>query len=86
MLYKDYLLKHKKVVFINLLAEGKLWQYFADIDTQAQQMYNTIVEQMKKAEGVTEQLKDEKQLEWVCHIQNIEASAREIVIKELIYI
>ena len=47
MLHKDYLLKHKKVLFATLLAEGKLWQYLADIDTQAQQMFNTLVEQMK---------------------------------------
>ncbi len=86
MLHKDYLLKHKKVVFTTLLAEGKLWQYLADIETHAQQVYDAIVEQMKKAEGVTEQLKEENQLEWVFHIQNIKASAREIVVKELIYI
>ena len=58
MLHKDYLLKHKKVVFATLLAEGKLWQYLADIDTQAQQRFDTFVEQMKEAEGVTEQLTD----------------------------
>ena len=56
MLHKDYLYKHKPVVFSSLLAEGKLWQYLADIDTQAQQMFGTLVEQMKEAEEVTEQL------------------------------
>ncbi|MBQ8209193.1 MAG: TnpV protein [Clostridia bacterium] len=86
MLHKDYLLKQKKVVFTTLLAEGKLWQYLADIDTQAQQMCNTIVEQIKKAEDVTEQLKEENQLEWVCRMQNIEDRAREIVVEELINI
>ena len=44
MLHKDYLQKHKKVVFVTLLAEGKLWQHLADIDTQAQQMFDTLVE------------------------------------------
>lgn len=86
MLHKDYLLRHKKVVFTTLLAEGKLWQYLADIDTYAQRVYDAIVEQMKKVEGVTEQFKEGNQLEWLCHIQNIEASAKEIVVKELIYI
>lgn len=57
MLHKDYLLKYKKVVFVTLIAEGKLWQYLADIDTQAQQIFDTFVEQMKSAEGITEQLK-----------------------------
>ena len=85
MLHKDYLLKHKKVVFMTLLAEGKLWQYLADIDTQVQQMFGALVEQMKEAEGVTEQLKEENQLEWIYRVQNIEARVREIVSTELIY-
>ena len=86
MLHKDYLLKYKKVLFATLLAEGKLWQYLADIDTQAQQMFDTLVEQMKTTEGVTEQLKEENQLEWVCRMQNIEARARIIINNELIFV
>ena len=86
MLHKDYLLKHKKVVFTTLLAEGKLWQYLADIDTQAQQMFDTLIEQMKKAEGVTKQLKEQKQLEWLRRMQNIEARVREVIFNELIYV
>lgn len=85
MLHKDYLLKHKKVVFTTLLAEGKLWQYLADINTQAQQMFDTLVEQMKEAESVTEKLKEKNQREWVQRISNIQARAREIVCEELIF-
>lgn len=85
MLHKDYLLKHKKVLFATLLAEGKLWQYLADIDAQAQQMFDTLVEQMKEPEGVTEQLKEDNQMEWVCRMYNIEERAREIVERDLIY-
>lgn len=85
MLHKDYLLKHKKAVFATLLAEGKLYQHCADAENQAQQMFDTLVEQMKKVEGVTEQLKEENQMEWVCRMQNIEAMAREVVTTELIY-
>lgn len=48
-------------------------------------MFNTLVEQMKKAEGITEQLKEENQLEWVCRMGNIEQQAREIVCDNLIY-
>lgn len=72
MLHKNYLLNHKKAVFVTLLAEGELWQYLADIDTQAQQMFDTLIELMKNAEGVTEELKEENQLEWVCSMQNID--------------
>lgn len=86
MLHKDYLLKHKKVLFATLLAEGKLWQYLADIDVQALRMFGTLVEQMKATEGVTEQLKEENQLEWVCRMQNIEARALEVIEKELVFL
>lgn len=86
MLHKDYLLKHKKVVFTTLFAEGKLWQYLADIDNQAQQMFDTLVEQMKQKEKVTEQLKEDDQMKWVSCVQNIETRAVEIICKELIYV
>lgn len=84
ILHKDCLQKHKPVVFATLLAQGKLWQYLADIDTQAQQMFDLLVEQMKEREGVTEQLKEENQMDWICHMENIEARARDIVNHELI--
>ena len=84
MLHKDYLLNHKKVVFTTLLAEGKLWQYLADTDTQAQQMFDALVEQMKAAESVTEQLKEENQMEWVQKTNLINISAREIVENEIL--
>ena len=85
VLHKDYLLKHKKILFVTLLAEGKLWQCFADIDTQAQQMFDTLIEQMKVVEGVTEQLKEENQMEWVARMNNICSSATEIITENIIY-
>ena len=85
MIHKDYLFNHKKVLFTTLLTQGKLYQYCAQVEKQARDMFDTLVEQMKKAEGITEKLKEEKQMEWVCCIQNIEARAREIVNNEIIY-
>ena len=85
MMYKDYLEKHKKVLFSLLLGQGKLYQHCAEVEKQAREMFDTLVEQMKEAEGVTEQLKEEHQMKWVCRMQNIEARAREIVTTELIY-
>ncbi|MBR5232947.1 MAG: TnpV protein [Clostridia bacterium] len=85
MLHKDYLFNHKKVLFTTLLTQGKLYQHCAEIENQARDMFDTLVEQMKEAEGVTEQLKEENQLEWICRMQNIESRAREIVTTELIY-
>lgn len=85
MLHKDYLLKHKKVLFTTLLTQGKLYQYCAEVEKQAQDMFDTIVEQMKTAEGVTEQLKEENQIEWICRTQNIEAKAREVILHNIVH-
>ena len=85
MLYKDYLFKHKKVVFSVLLAEGKLYQHCAEIEKQANEMYDLLIEQMKEAEGVTEELKEQDQLEWVQRMGNIQQRAKETVCAELIY-
>lgn len=49
-------------------------------------MYDALIEQMREAEGVTEQLKEENQLKWVCRMGNIESRAREVATTELIYI
>ncbi len=86
MLYKDYLLKNKKVLFTTLLTQGKLYQHCADVENQARDMFDTLVEQMKEAEGVTERLKEENRMEWIGRMQNIETRAREIVNNELIYV
>ena len=86
MLHKDYLINNKKVEFTILLAEGTLWQHLANIDIHAQQMFNTLVEQMKQQENITEELKKEDQMKWVSCVQNIETRAVEIICKELIYV
>lgn len=85
VLHKNYLQKHKPVLFANLLTQSKLYQHCAEIDTQAQQMFNTLVSQMTKSENITEQLKSQNQLEWVRRINNIQERANEIVCNELIY-
>ena len=85
MLHKDYLEKHNRVFFNLLLTQGKLYQHCAEIENQAKDMFDTLVEQMKKAKGVTEQLKAENQMMWVNKLNNIQSQAREIVCNELIY-
>ena len=86
VLHKDYLEKHNRVLFNLLLTQGKLYQHCAEIENQAREMFDTLVKQMKESEGVTEKLKEENQMEWVRCVQNIEARAREIVSKAIIYI
>lgn len=49
-------------------------------------MFDTLVKQLKQAEGITEQLKEEKQMEWVARMNNIQHRATEIVNNEMIYI
>lgn len=84
-MYKSYLEKHKKVLFSLLLGQGKLYQHCAEIEKQANDMYDILIEQMKESEGVTEDLKEQDQLKWVQIMENIQQRAREIVCKELIY-
>ena len=83
MLYKDHLQKHNPVLFTTLLTQGKLYQHCAQIDTQAQQTFNTLVEQMTKAENITEQLKEQNQLDWIRRMNSIQERANEILNNEL---
>ena len=85
MMHKRYLEKHKKALFNLLLIKGTLYQHCADVEKQAIDMFNTLIKQMKEAEGVTENLKEQDQFEWVQRMGNIQQRAREIVCNELIY-
>ena len=68
-----------------LILTGELWTYLADLNEQAQERLDTIMEQMKTAEGVTEELKRTHQMEWVQRCNNIHNRAEEIVLHEMIY-
>ena len=81
----DYLKQYRKVTYTNLLTSGKLNTYLADIDRQAQERFERLIEGMKQAQGITERLKEKNALEWVQHLNNIRACAREIVNEEVIY-
>lgn len=80
-----YLKEYRKITYLNLLTSGKLSSYLADIDRQAQDRLELLVEQMKQAQGITERLKAENALEWIGRINNIWACAMEIVNNEIIY-
>ncbi|WP_270284232.1 TnpV protein [[Clostridium] scindens] len=80
-----YLKEYHRLTYTNLLTRGKLNAYLADIDKQAQERFETLTEQMKQAQGITEQLKEENALEWVRRMNSIRACAMEIVNKEIIY-
>ena len=71
--------------YLDLLMSGRLNSYLAGIEEQAQERFEIIVEQMKQAQGITEQLKADDTWEWVGRMNNIQVCAREIVNKEIIY-
>ena len=80
-----YLKEYRRGTYLSLLTNGRLNDYLADIEEQAQERFERIVKQMKQAQGITEQLKAENQMEWVGMMNNIQTCAREIVDKEMIY-
>ena len=81
-----YLKNHRKVLYINLLTSGKLNNHLANIDRQAEEMFERLVKQMAAAEGVTEQLKATDQIAWVGKMNSIRNRAVEIVNREIIFI
>ena len=81
----QYLKEYRKTVYLDLMMSGRLNSYLVDIEEQAQKRFERIVEQMKQAQGITERLKSENQMEWVGKMNNIQSCAREIVDKEMIY-
>ncbi len=83
--HKRYLKEHKKVTYTTLLTSGKLNSYLADINEQAQERFERLVEDMKQAQGITEQLKAENALEWTGRMNSIRACVMEIVNEEIIY-
>ena len=80
----DYLKQYCRITYTSLLTSGKLNAYLADIDKQAQERFERLIEGMKQAQGIR-QLKAENALEWTGKMNNIRACARELVNVEIIY-
>ena len=81
----DYLKQYSRVTYTNLLTSGRLNAYLVDVDRQAQERFERLIEGMKQAQGITEQLKAENALEWTGRMNNIRVCAREIVNEEIIF-
>ena len=81
----EYLKKWKKSLYNDLLLSGKLQQYLLDINRDAQEEFEAIVRQTAKAEGVTEELKKQDQMEWVRMMNSIRDRADEFIRHDLIY-
>ncbi len=85
-LHREYLKQEHPARYSSLILTGTLWTYLADLNEQAEERLDLIIEQMKAAEGVTEELKARNQLEWVGRMNNIRNRVEEIINSELIYI
>lgn len=81
-----FLKQHHKVQYYNLLTNGMLNDYLADIDLQAEKMFDRLVKQMTECEGLTEQLKADAPITWVRRMNNIRNRATDVVSASIIYL
>ena len=84
--HKEYIKQHKPAFYTTLLTQCKLNSYLHDVDVRAAEMYDTLVKQLVKQEGITEHLKANDMMLWVRKINNISNKAREVINNEVIYI
>ena len=84
-MHRDYLREHKPIQYNCLLLSGELWTYLADLNENAQDRLERMIDQMKVAEGITETLKACDPMAWVQRMNNIRNRAEEIILQELIY-
>ena len=83
--HKRYLKEHHRLIYFNLLTSCKLAAYLADIDSQANEMYDLLVQQLSEKENITEQLKAQNPMEWIRKMNAIRLTATKIVNREIIY-
>ena len=86
MLRKQFLKEYRSARYQYLLLTGKLTEHLNQIDQEARKQVEMLTEQMVKKQGVTEKLKAQDQMEWVRLMNNIKASAEEMVLREILYI
>lgn len=84
-IHREYLKEHKPIQYNCLLLSGELWTYLVDLNEQAQDRLERMIDQMKTAEGITETLKASDPMAWVGAMNSIRNRAEEIIREELIY-
>ena len=84
-MHKDYLEQYHPAQYNDLILSGRLWTYLADLNEQAQKQIAYLVNRLKVAEGVNEELKAHDPMTWVGTMNNIRNRAREIILQDLIY-
>ena len=83
--YRTYLQKHKREVYKTFQSKGILDEHIAEINQQAEEMFDRLVEQIAMRQGVTEQLKADNQMAWVSAMNHVRSIAEETVLSDLIY-
>ena len=83
--HKEYIKQHKPAFYTTLLTQCKLNSYLHDVDARATEMYDTLVKQLVKQEGVTEKLKATDMMLWIQKMNNIRNCATEIVNADIIF-
>lgn len=81
----DFIKKHRRGTYTTLFTEGRLNEYLHEIDLQAHAMLDDIIPRLAKERGIDEDLKAHNSLQWVAEMNNIKASAEEIVFNEVVY-
>lgn len=84
-MHRDYLMEHNPMRFDDLVMEGQLWTYLAELNEQAQSRLQLIISQMQEVESVTERLKEKNQWLWIQSMNSIHNQAEEIVLNEIVY-
>ena len=85
LLHRDYIKQHKRGTYTTLLTEGRLNAHLHEIDVKANEMVEAIIANLARERGIDEGLKASDALKWVAEMNNIKASAEEIVLREVIY-
>ena len=81
-----YIREHKKALYTSLLTNGKLQSYLADVEEQAQELFDRLMKQRAEREGITEKLKADNQMEWVGRMSNLRSAVTETVNAEVIFV
>lgn len=84
-MHRDYLQEHNPIRFDDLVLEGKLWTYLADLNEQAKNRLQLIIRKMQEEESVNDELKEKNQMAWVQVMNSIHNRAEELVLHELVY-
>ena len=84
-LRREFLEKHRRVTFVNLLTSGKLTEHLYQIEQEAMRRFDRLTKQLAQEQGVTEELKASDQMTWIGRMNNIRQQAEEVILSELIY-